>query len=113
MWILLLNDMRSGKIEQLSPIVKADSKEKLKAFIESQKVAHYKTPTQRFVDGPKGIGSEIVNYDYQKGFAQGGPLEWYNGPSAFNENLHFVDLSSYDEETKLKLEELYQFVPVI
>lgn len=113
MWILMLNDMRSGKFEQLSPVVKADTQEKLKAFVESQKVSHYKTPAQRFADGPKGIGSEIVNYEYHKGFVQGGPLEWYNQPSGFNEDNHFVDLSSYDDETKLKLEEMYKFVPVI
>lgn len=104
MWVLLLNDMRSSKIEILEPVYRAETKEALKAFVESQKVPGYKTPMERFADGPKGIGSEKVIHNFSKGFKQGGPLEWFNAPLDFNEAEYYVDVGTEENLGQAELE---------
>lgn len=104
MWVLLLNDMRSSKFELLQPVFRAESKEALKAYVESQKVPEYKTPMVRFADGPKGIGSEKVTHSFSKGFKAGGPLEWFNAPLDFHEGEYYIDVGTDENLEPAKLE---------
>ena len=61
MWILQLNNMRFDLLD-LIPVARAETKEELEEFVESQTVGVYQ-------DGP-----------YGKCFKKNGPLEWYNPP---------------------------------
>ena len=72
--ILYLNDMRSPQIEMLRHVVKAATKEELKAFLARERVESYR-------DGRWG-----------KVFREGGPLEWFNEPWAHDERRHFVEI---------------------
>lgn len=76
MWILQLNDMRSGRIEHSEMVVRAETKEELESFVEKEKVESYRTDDDRWA----------------KSFRKGGLLEWFNQPS----NQHFepyIDMS--------------------
>jgi hypothetical protein len=77
MWILYLNDMRSAKFEYLEPVVRAETKEALKAFLARNEVESY-------VD-------EQWGKKWGKSYRKGGPLEWFNHPRGSDEDLHFVD----------------------
>jgi len=59
-FVLLLNDMRAPKVEYVEPVARASSRAALEAFLERERVPHYR-------DGRWG-----------KSFRQGGPLEWFN-----------------------------------
>ena len=72
MWVLLLNNMMASQIEILTPIVRAETKEALQAYLDREKVECYR-------DGQWG-----------KSFRQGGPLEWYNPPFDERESFVFV-----------------------
>lgn len=104
MWVLLLNDMRSSKVEVLQPVFRHETKEKLKDYLEQQKVPGYQTTMERFGDGPKGIGTEKIIHTFNKGFKQGGPLEWFNAPNDFHEAEHFIDVGTDENLGPIKLE---------
>jgi hypothetical protein len=76
MWMLQLNDMRASKSEHLTPVAIAESRELLVDFASNEKVEHYTTDDH-----------------WGKGFRQGGPLEWYNGP---NHNS-YVNIGTVDD----------------
>ena len=69
-FILCLNDMRSPKIEILTPVARATTVEALKAFVAENKVPPY-------MDG-----------NWSKCFRQGSLLEWYNPPQVTAEQDH-------------------------
>lgn len=62
-WILMLNDMRSPKIEYSELAIVAGSREEIEAILTSETVEPYRD------DG------------WFKTFRKGGPLEWFNRPS--------------------------------
>ena len=63
MWLLQLNDMRSPRIEIMTPVARAESRAVLMALLTREDTAPYR-------DG-----------QWSKRFRQGGPLEWFNPPS--------------------------------
>lgn len=73
-FVLMLNDMRSHKIEILSIAAVADSKEALGELMERETDPH--------MDGRWG-----------KKFRAGGPLEWFNDISL--SNRHIVEIPFY------------------
>jgi len=79
MWVMLLNDMRASNIENIQPRFRAETKEQLLAFLESERVEPYR-------DGQWG-----------KVYRQGGPLEWCNPPYDFEDHLHFLDAGTEDD----------------
>jgi hypothetical protein len=70
-YVLLLNDMRSANIENLTPVAWADSGEALGALVDREQVEPYREPGENRY-GPITWG---------KSFRKNGPLEWYNLPS--------------------------------
>lgn len=72
MWILMLNDMRSRKMEELKEVVKSETKEQLEDFIKSELVDLYR------------------ENGWHKSFRKGGPLEWYNPPVDDDEAFRIV-----------------------
>jgi hypothetical protein len=60
MALLILNDMRSGRVEH-STVIARGTKEELEKFVEAEVVETY-------MDGR-----------WSKVFRAGGPLEWFNG----------------------------------
>lgn len=64
MWFLQLNDMRSAHVEDLQPVFRSESKGTLEKLLTDERVDMYR-------DGK-----------WCKTFRQGGPLEWFNAPSA-------------------------------
>ena len=79
MWILQLNDMRSSNVEIVEPVVKAETREELERFVESERVEPYR-------DGR-----------WNKSFRRGGPLEWFNRPLSSLSRIHFLDVGTEDE----------------
>lgn len=79
MWVLCLNDMRSPKVENLSPVCGAETAERLLGLLKTESVGSYK-------DG-----------QWRKEFRQGGLLEWYNPPSHFNHHLHLQNAGSVED----------------
>lgn len=79
MWVLLLNDMRSSKIEILCPVVRAETKQELLDFLAREKVPAYRD------DG------------WSKNYRQGGPLEWFNPPWGINRDEEFQDVGTEDD----------------
>lgn len=77
MWILLLNDMRSSKIEMRREVARAETKQALVDFMARERVEPYR-------DGHWG-----------KSFRQGGLLEWCNPPYDFELESHFFDADAY------------------
>lgn len=63
MWILFLNDMRSAHVEDVQPVVRAETREELINLIRREQVETY-------VDDGR----------WYKSFRKGGPLEWCNKP---------------------------------
>jgi hypothetical protein len=61
MWILRLNPMTSNA-ETVVPLVRAETREQLEAFMASETVTPYQ------------------DSQWGKTFRQGGPLEWFNPP---------------------------------
>lgn len=80
MFILSLNDMRSGKIEHLTTVCQADTEKELLDLIEREKVHQY------WEEFDPGRGTDPNAFDYippkkwSKCFRKGGPLEWFNPP---------------------------------
>ena len=83
MWILKLNDMRSAQIENLTPVARADTKEELAKFLADNEVPDYKTDDK-----------------WAKVYKQGGPLEWFNKPYAFEHDLHLSEVIPIEEVLK-------------
>ncbi len=80
-WFLLLNDMRAGHVEMLTPVAFGPTRESLEDFIETETVDRYVT------DGR-----------WHKTFREGGPLEWYNRHSGAFE--HFVCVYRYADRAQ-------------
>ncbi len=81
MWVLQLNPM-TANAEQVIPVVYAETREQLEAFLTSETVEPYQ-------DGPWG-----------KVFRQGSLLEWFNPPygeNAFMNVPAFVDIGSAED----------------
>lgn len=101
MWVLALNDMRSSKFEYIQPVFRAETKEALKAFVESHKVEHYTTNNTRVLnhttDQMAGMTEVNDNYKFSKGFKFGGPLEWFNAPDEHNESGHYLDVGTEED----------------
>lgn len=70
-WLLMLNDMRSCRIEILTVAMTAQTKAELVEFVESERVEPY-------TDGNWG-----------KRFRQGGPLEWFNDLEPFSGSARY------------------------
>ena len=79
MWVLQLNDMRTPKVEMLSSVARAETKEELESFLESQKVDSYE------------------DEEYTKSFKKGGLLEWCNKPLSHHTGT-FVDMDLWRKE---------------
>jgi len=107
-WILFMNDMRFAHSEDLAPVARAETKEELVAFVESQKVAAYKGT------GPNAYED---NYTYNKCFKQGGPLEWYNEPMSEEESFREFSLEKWKEDalrqTELAWQEKVLSIPTV
>jgi hypothetical protein len=86
MWLLLLNRMTDEKVEYLTPVAVAESREALEAFVASERVPYYQTD------------------NWGKEFRQGGPLEWFN-PPMFDPERSFVDIGTRDEYLMRKADE--------
>jgi len=81
MWILQLNPM-TGQAENVVPVVRAESREALEAFMVAESGPMY-------MDGR-----------WSKCFKQGGLLEWFNPPfgdQAFINVPCFVDIGTEDD----------------
>ncbi len=78
---LVLNDMRSAKIEHSQVVAIAYEKEKLIDFYNSNKVETYR-------DG-----------QWAKSFAKGSPLEWYNTYSEGNSCRHGINSAWLKEDS--------------
>ena len=101
MWVLLLNDMRSGRIENLKPVVRHETKEGLLNFVESQKVEPYVTVGEHILvhttDMLAGQIDRSNDYKYHKVFKKDGPLEWYNEPNMHDQDRHFCNVGTEQE----------------
>lgn len=98
MFILYLNPMQASNIENCVPVYRAETREELERFVESEKVEPYK-------DGP-----------WHKTFRQGGPLEWYNPPDPepvfFESYKNVGTLAEWMAETEQNWRRmLYQVLP--
>lgn len=65
MFVLLLNDMRSAKVEMVAPVARSESRDELMAFMSRHTVEPYR-------DGR-----------WYKTFRQGSILEWFNTMDCF------------------------------
>ena len=91
MYTLMLNKMASGWSEELTPVAKAETVEELIHFVASERVPDYHDPIENPL--PDTPGCQHPKY-WHKCFRKGGPLEWFNPPSDYNVNRHYVaDLS--------------------
>lgn len=61
LYVLCLNDMRAGQIENTTPVCWAANEAEMSAFVDSQVVDPYKTHEK-----------------WMKSYREGGLLEWYN-----------------------------------
>ena len=84
MYILVLNDMRCPKFEDLGPVCRAETREELEAFLAQQTVTTYRDP--------KVPGGDIDQVGWWgKSFKKGGPLEWYNTAWEPESFVHIVE----------------------
>lgn len=83
MWVLYLNDMRSPKIQMLTPVARAETKEQLQAFVKRETVELYRED-----QGPAWPEGAF----WGKTFRKGGLLEWCNQPSEHDESYHYRDM---------------------
>lgn len=79
-WVLCLNDMRSAQVENIRPVCRAETKERLVAYLESEAVPG------GYQDG-----------QWSKAFRAGGPLEWFNPPWDFEDSRHFQDAGTVEQ----------------
>jgi hypothetical protein len=95
MWILQLNDMRMPKVEMMTPVARADSREEIIALLERERVESYR-------DGQWG-----------KSFRKGGPLEWFNPPWDENECIQNLGtLEEWLDLTRQKWERVVMTLPI-
>lgn len=100
MWVLFLNDMRSGNVERLQPVCRAPSREDLLAILAREKVPAYTDRGERTLvhttDFMAGQVEHNSDYGWSKVYRQGGPLEWFNPPR--NEGPdHFRDAGTRED----------------
>jgi len=81
-WVLCLNDMRSGHSEHLQVVCWANDKTELKGLVERETVEHY-------ADGEEGSAPNSFDHKWHKTFRKDGPLEWCNRPSDYDEDRHY------------------------
>jgi hypothetical protein len=102
-WLLFLNDMRSAHVENLRPVARASSREKLLALVERERVEPYREATGMPAESPNtnptDWATQVNPTRWHKVFRSGGPLEWCNppdGPPADHCRRveRFVDFSS-------------------
>jgi len=96
MFILKLNDMRSSNIENLTFIVRAETREELEQFLERETVEYYPD------DG------------WGRQYRKGGPLEWCNPLSSCDNNI--VNVGNADEwaaNARRQFEEEVMSLPVV
>ena len=84
MWILRLNDMRTPKIEIMQTVVRAETKEEIQSFLESETVESYKDD------------------NWRKSFRKNGPLEWFNPPTGYEGGI--VDVGTEESWVKDAIE---------
>lgn len=120
MWVLMLNDMRSSNIENLQPVFRAETKEKLKEFIEKEKVEHYTDDGTRILQHTTDMlaGTTEINngYKWQKCFRKDGPLEWFNKPYEYDENKHFINVGTKEDwanDARQDYERKIEVIPLI
>ena len=89
MFVLLLNDMRTAKIEDLQLIARAETKEALLQFIGNEIVDTYHDT---------GKNTFRKDHKFAKGFRKGGLLEWFNRP--YNDK-NFIDLAGFEIPDKI------------
>ena len=68
LYVLKLNDMRWPKFEMSNAIAKSENRDDLVEFLERERVELYK--------------EEVEGRRWAKSFRKGGPLEWFNPPTA-------------------------------
>lgn len=73
-WILNLNDMRFAHFEELKFVCWANTIEELKDFVNRETVEPYREDK------------------WGKSFRKFGPLEWYNHPSEYSSNEHYLQV---------------------
>jgi hypothetical protein len=103
MFVLLLNDMRSGRIEDLTPVARAETKEELLALLEREKVEEYTDEGDHVnsEDHSFGISRSVsTGYRYGKTYRKGGPLEWYNPPWEVRTDQHFRNVGTREDWMK-------------
>lgn len=81
MWILRLNDMRFPKCEMTEVVAVSEDPEKLLKWMEVEKVEPYRDER------------------WGKVFRKGGPLEWYNEPTADQGVINIGDVEDWIEDT--------------
>ena len=85
MWILLLNHIRD-KAEIVQPVARAETKEALERFLESERVPQYR-------EKDEWSSSHIYgDRTWLKSYRKGGPLEYYNTPRGHDD--HFCDIGT-------------------
>lgn len=101
-YVLVLNDMRSSQIEIPAEVMRSTDRQRLVDLLESERVENYQ-------DGP-----------WHKVFRCGGPLEWFNPPSATGEDgvdvfgfgvQEWVDVDTYLQRMREKYEERLADIP--
>jgi len=101
MWILQLNPMM-GNHEQLRPVARAETREQLEQFLQSQAVDSYTDD-----DGSNMCGGKL-----RKSFRKGGRLEYFNPPDR-DECFVEVRLDDWIERTRQRYSNLMMEIPSI
>lgn len=116
-WILLLNDMRSGNIENLQPVARAETKELLKALLAKYRVDPYVTVGQHILihttDQQAGQVDQTSGYRYSKCYRKDSPLEWYNEPLSSFEDLHFRSVGTAEDWANSARQQWHNQIAVI
>lgn len=92
MYLLLLNDMRNAKSEDLQPVARADTLDSLWAFVRGEHVEGGYQDANENIQEEKPPGPDTgpfgschgANTTWAKGFKKGGPLEWFNLPNGID-----------------------------
>lgn len=120
MWVLMLNDMRNSKIEILTTVIRSETKEALKEFVNSQKVDSYIDAAEHITHHTTGFLAGTTDhkgsYSYHKSFKKGGILEWYNPPYDCDEHKHYVNVGTeqdWIEEAKKNYATCVLSIPAI
>ncbi len=95
MFILQLNDMRSANVENLTAVIRAETKEDIEVFIDKEKVENY-------LDG-----------QWSKSYRKNSMLEWFNPP--YNFEQHIVDVGTehdWAENAKEQFNEQVMRIPI-